>query len=272
MAVSGQITVGSMTIGYDRAGEGLSLVLMHGIGANAAQFRAQMADLSDAFDVIAWDAPGYGRSSDPPGDWTMAEYADTLAGFLDALGIEKAHLLGQSWGGVLAQQFYGQYGDRVRSLILSDTTLGGDAARSDTDTRLQARLRAADTMTPAAFAHARAPQLLAPNAPPALLHEVEAVLAQIHPEGFRTAAIALAHADTRAILPRIMVPTLVLCGELDQVTRPMVGTRLLSEIPGARIVEFADAGHLANQEQPDRYNATVRDFLRTVAPFGTESD
>jgi pimeloyl-ACP methyl ester carboxylesterase len=265
MAGSGHVTVHGMTIGYDRAGVGAPLVLLHGIGANASQFRRQLEGLSDEFDVIAWDAPGYGRSSDPPGDWTMAEYADVLASVFDALGITWAHVLGQSWGGVLAQQFYGRYAARVRSLILSDTTLGGDAARSDSETRLQTRLRAADSMTPAAFARARAPQLLPPNAPPELLREVEETLAQIHPAGFRNAAIALAHTDVRDVLPRIGVPTLVLCGELDQVTRPAVGTRLMADIPGAQLVEFQGAAHLANQEQPDRYNATVREFLRGVA-------
>ena len=82
--------------------------------------------------------------------------------------------------------------------------------------------------------------------------------------GFRSAAIALAHADTRAVLPHIAVPTLVLCGEYDQVTPPALGTRLIGEIPGARVVEFAGAGHMGNMEQPARYNATVREFLDAV--------
>ena len=66
------------------------------------------------------------------------------------------------------------------------------------------------------------------------------------------------------MLPRIAVPTLVLCGEHDRVTPPALGTRLIGEIPGARIIEFTGAGHLANMEQPARYNATVREFLETV--------
>jgi pimeloyl-ACP methyl ester carboxylesterase len=165
---------------------------------------------------------------------------------------------------VLAQQFYGAYPGRVRSLILSDTTLGGDAIRPDTETRLHGRLKAAATMTAAEFARARAPQLLAPDPPADLLAEVEAILAQTHMAGFRSAALALAHADTRAVLPRIAVPTLVLCGERDQVTPPALGTRLIDEIPGARRVIFAGAGHMGNMEQPARYNATVREFLDTA--------
>ncbi len=264
MVTAGHVAVRGVRIAYDRAGAGPPLVLMHGIAGNASAWRTQMDNLSDAYDVIAWDAPGYGRSDDPPGDWPMAEYAEYLAGFLDALGIAQTHLLGQSWGGVLAQQFYGAYPARVRSLILSDTTLGGDATRPDSETRLQGRLHIAATMTAAEFARVRAPQLLAPNPPAAVFAEVEAMLAGTHMAGFRSAAIALAHADTRAVLPRIAVPTLVLCGEHDQVTPPVLGTRLIDVIPGARLVIFPGAGHLGNMEQPARYNATVREFLDTA--------
>ena len=264
MADAGQVTVRGLTIGYKRAGQGPPLMLLHGIGGNTAQFRRQLDGFSDEFTAIAWDAPGYGRSDDPPGGWTMADYSDHLAGFFDALGIERAHLLGQSWGGVLAQQFYGRYPDRVRSLILSDTTLGGDATRPDGEQRLQSRLQAAETMKPTEYARARAPRLLSAAPSPALLHEVEAMLAEMHPAGFRSAAIALAHADTRDVLPRIAVPTLVLCGERDQVTAPAVGTWLIAEIPQARLVIFPGSGHLSNQEFPEQYNATVREFLQSV--------
>ena len=264
MATIGHITVRGLRIAYDRAGQGPPLVLLHGIGANASAWRTQLDGLSNAFDVIAWDAPGYGRSDDPPHDWPMAEYADCFAGFLDGLGIAQAHLLGQSWGGVLAQEFYRHHADRVASLILADTTLGGDVTRDDGETRLHARLRALETMTPAEYAHARAPQLLAPDPSPDVLREVETIFAQIHPAGFRSAAIALASADVRAVLPRIRVPTLVLCGEQDQVTSPTIGARLIGEIPNARMIVFPGVGHLNNMEQPDHYNATVRAFLDAI--------
>jgi len=90
------------------------------------------------------------------------------------------------------------------------------------------------------------------------------MLAQIHPAGYRSAAIAISRADVRDVLPRIAVPTLVLCGELDRVVPPSVGTRLVGEIRGAQVVTFAGAGHLGNMEQPDRYTATVREFLHAV--------
>jgi pimeloyl-ACP methyl ester carboxylesterase len=260
MVDAGQVIVGTVTIAYDRSGSGPELVLLHGIGGTPWHY--QFTGLTDAFTVIAWHAPGYGRSSDPDGEWTMAEYAESLAGFVEALGIPRAHFLGQSWGGVLVQEFCRAHAHCVRSLILSDTTLGGDAIRPDAMDRLAVRLRAAETMTAAEFARVRTPQLLAPNPSPEIAQEVEATLARmIHPAGFRNAAIALAHADTRDVLPRIAVPTLVLCGELDPITPPTVGTKLIHEIPHAQLTIIPGAGHLGSIEQPEHYNAAVRTFL-----------
>jgi pimeloyl-ACP methyl ester carboxylesterase len=81
-------------------------------------------DLSDRFRVVAWDAPGAGSSSDPPDPFTITNRAQCLAGFLDVVGIERAQILGLSWGVILAQEFYRLYPARVLALILSDTYLG----------------------------------------------------------------------------------------------------------------------------------------------------
>jgi pimeloyl-ACP methyl ester carboxylesterase len=263
MVEAGQVAVRGVTIAYDRAGTGPELVLLHGIGGTP--WRHVFAALEDDYTVIAWHTPGYGRSSDPDGEWTMAEYAESLAGFIDALNLTRVHFLGQSWGGVLVQEFYRQHAERVRSLVLSDTTLGGDAARPDAMDRLAVRLRAAETMTAAEFARVRTPQLLAPDTAPAVAEEVEATMARmVHPAGFGNAAIALAHADTRDVLPHIAVPTLVLCGEFDPITPPAVGTKLIGEIPGAQLTIIPGAGHLGCIEQAEPYTAAVRAFLRAT--------
>jgi pimeloyl-ACP methyl ester carboxylesterase len=263
MVEANQVMVRGAAIAYERAGAGPALVLLHGIGGTP--WREQFAGLADAFTVIAWHAPGYGRSADPDGDWTMAEYAAALAGFLGALGVVRAHFLGQSWGGMLVQEFAREHAGRIRSLILSDTTLGGDAARADSRERLATRLRAAETLTAAEFARVRTPQLLAPDTPPAVAREVEASLARmLRPAGFRTAALALAHTDTRAVLPHLTMPMLVLCGEHDRVTPRAVGTALIGALPDARLVIIPGAGHLACIEQPERYNAAPRAFLQGV--------
>ncbi|MGH9196329.1 MAG: alpha/beta fold hydrolase, partial [Acidimicrobiia bacterium] len=93
------------SIAYREAGQGAALVLLHGFLCDSRCWRRQVDGLSDQFRVVAWDAPGAGLSADPPETFTTAEYAGRLAGFLDALGIERAHVVGLSWGGILAQEF-----------------------------------------------------------------------------------------------------------------------------------------------------------------------
>jgi pimeloyl-ACP methyl ester carboxylesterase len=257
------VEVRGLRTAYLRAGSGPYLVMLHGIGGNAGQFRRQLDAMADLRTVIAWDAPGYVGSDDAPEGWTMEDFADHLSGFLDALGIEQADVVGQSWGGVLAQVFYGRHPKRVRSLILSDTSAGGGSQPEDAgQAALQARLKALDTMTTAELAHRRAPAVLGPNPSRVMLLEAEQMMAQIRPSGYRTAAIVLANADTRPIHSTVSVPTLVICGEHDQIIAPGTGEVLRDAIPGARLVTIQGAGHLSSQEQPDAWNAVVREFLQ----------
>src|SRR5262249_34554509 len=99
----GTRTSHGLTLHYMRAGSGPALLLLHGIGSNSRSFRHQLADLSDGFDLIAWDAPGYGQSSDPADAFTLENLADRAVALLDELEIQRAHVLGVSMGGVIAQ-------------------------------------------------------------------------------------------------------------------------------------------------------------------------
>jgi pimeloyl-ACP methyl ester carboxylesterase len=243
-------TIGETTIHFESAGSGFPLVLLHGLGSNARSWSRQLEDLSKDFLVIAWDAPGYGRSSDPAGTPTILYYAQRLRELLDALSLPEVFLLGQSMGGVIAQEFYRTHSQYVKSLILSDTSYGGPKSR------LEERLRKIRTLTPAELAAERAPQLLSASAPQPVLSETIDIMSEIRPAGYEFAAIALAEANTRGALERIRVPLLLIWGENDTVT-PM-----WTELPaGAELVVIAGAGHLCNAEQPARFNDAVRKFL-----------
>lgn len=260
------VDVEGLNIHYDQRGAGPDVALFHGIGGNTRLWRYQLEGLSDSFRVTAWDTPGYGGSDDPDGDdWTMADYARIAAGFLDALGIERAHIVGQSWGGVLVQELYCGYPERFRSLTLSDTTAGGGSRPAEErEATLRARLAALESMTPAQLASQRVQALLMPDAPAQLVAEVESVLAEIRPPGYRMAAIALANADTRAVHASVSVPTLVIAGDHDQITSPERSRELHAAIPGSRLVIIENAGHLACVERAELYNATLRAFFDDV--------
>jgi len=237
------------------------LLLLHGIGSNSRSFRHQ-SELADAYDVIAWDAPGYGRSDDPPHALSMAENADAAARLLDELTIERAHVLGVSMGGVIAQLLYHRRPLRVASLILVDTTAGGSSPE-----RLRQRLDAIDHLGPRRLAEQRAPQLVRTDAPAALVEELTDIMAEVRPAGYRAAALALAATDLTRLLPNISVPTLVMHGEDDAIVPLATGRELAAAIPGAQLHVIAKAGHVSNQEQPGAFNAAVRAFLRERTPL-----
>ena len=259
------VEINGLRVAYQRVGKGPTLVLLHGILSDSRAWASQLADLAARFTVVAWDAPGAGDSSDPSGPFSASDYADCLSAFMEALDLEAAHVLGLSWGGVLAQELYRQHPERVRSLILADTYAGwkGSLPRAICDERLAACLRESE-LPPEEWVPGWVPGLLTENAPQELRDEVAEIMSDFHPAGYRAMALALASTDSRDLLPQIRVPTLLLWGDGDERAPLSVAEQLREGIPGARLVVIADAGHESNLEQPARFNAAVSDFCRSV--------
>jgi pimeloyl-ACP methyl ester carboxylesterase len=245
-------TLDGAIIHYETAGNGFPLVLLHGIGSNSRSWQHQLSGLSQDFQVIAWDAPGYGRSSDLPPviKPAMSVYADRLRDLLNSLRLNQVFLLGHSTGGVIAQEFYRTYPDYVRALILADTRCVPSKAG------LEERLNSIRTLTPAELAAERGPKLLSRNATPDVVREVISIMAEVRPAGYEFAAIALAESDTRNVIRSLRVPTLLIWGAEDQITP------LWDEQPaGSQLEIIPGAGHLCYLEQPERFNAIVKEFL-----------
>jgi pimeloyl-ACP methyl ester carboxylesterase len=118
------VVVDGQRVAYRAAGSGAPLVLLHGGLVDSRAWRREIEALSAEFHVIAWDAPGCGRSSDPPADVTLDDYADTVAALLDTLDVGPAHVLGHSFGGGLALAVYERHARLVRSLILESAFAG----------------------------------------------------------------------------------------------------------------------------------------------------
>lgn len=254
-----RVLVNGVSIAYQRAGNGPVLVLLHGFALDSRSWRPQIESLSHWFSVIAWDAPGAGESQDPPATFTIGDWADALAGVLDANGAQRAHILGLSWGGLLAQEFYRRYPTRVISLLLSGTYAGwtGSLPAPVAEARLDAALE--DSMLPAGdFVEKYLPGMFSDSPTQAARTELGGIMADFHPAGFRLMATVLARADTRDLLPSIRVPTLLIWGDADKRSPLAVGLTMRDAIPGARLEVIAAAGHLSNLERPDDFNALVR--------------
>jgi pimeloyl-ACP methyl ester carboxylesterase len=255
------VEVDGQTIAYRQAGEGPALVLLHGFLSDSRCWRQQLSRLSDQFRVIAWDAPGAGSSSDPADTFTTASFAHCLARFLDAVGIERAHLLGLSWGGILAQEFYRLYAERCRSLVLADTYAGWRGSLPETVWRSRLATCLEDAGGPPEGLIAKfLPGVFADVAPQHLRDEYSAIVSEFHPAGFRLMALSCAEVDTTHLLPGIGVPTLLIWGDDDRRSPLSVAEQFHAAIPGAELAVIPNAGHVSNMERPDVFNSHVRRF------------
>jgi len=263
-----EFSLGNLRIVYRESGHGSPLVLLHGGGDDSRSWRWQIDGLADEFTVMAWDAPGCGSSSDVPQSWRMPDYADTLAEWLKAVGVEWPHILGLSWGSSVALEFYRRYPKVPASLILVGAYAGwaGSLPPEEVAARLESVLAAADL--PREQLLTGWPGVLSSSAPRELMDEMAEIWADnagsIHPGGYRAMVHSMAEADLRGVLPRIRIPTLLIYGELDQRAPLKVANELHTRIPSAKLVVIPGVGHLANVEAPDEFNDHVRQFIRSV--------
>jgi 3-oxoadipate enol-lactonase len=250
----------------DTGGDGIPLLLIHGFPLDRTLWTAQVQGLADAARVIAPDLRGWGESGLPGGAVTMDTYADDLRGLLDALGVKNAVVCGLSMGGYIAFAFYRQHAHRVRGLILADTKAGPDSpegkqGRDDNIALARAQGAAAvgDKMLPKMFT----PKTLAARADVA--NAARAMMARQSVAGVVSALKAMRdRPDSTSTLAEITVPTLVIAGAEDQLIPVQEAEAMRAAIRGARLVSIPGAAHLANLEQPDAFNAAVREFLKSL--------
>jgi pimeloyl-ACP methyl ester carboxylesterase len=263
-----RIDVDHRSVFYRDEGDGPAVVLLHGFLCDSRVWQPQLRGLSDGYRVVAWDAAGAGASDDPPEAFAIADWVEDLRRLLDELALEAAHVVGLSWGGLVAQAFYGRYASRVRSLVLSDTYAGwlGSLPADAVEKRL-ARCLSESELAPAEFVARWVPTEFFTDA---VSDEVTSTMADIvtgfHPLGFRLMARSLAENDTTSLLPTIRVPTLLLWGESDQRSPIEVAERFRDAIPNADLRIIPRAGHVSNLEQPDAFTAHVGRFFSSSPP------
>ncbi len=239
------------------------LVLLHGVGANAMYWRFQFAALADRFRLIAWNAPGYMltdalRAEAPDG----RGYADALADFLDAAGIGRAHLMGNSFGSRVAQFFARHHPDRVGRMVLT----GAGVGRRDMPGAAVEAAMAARQAQIAGGGYGfgdRVAALLGPDASADTAALVQHVLRATNPRGFLQAArFGLLSGCTLDFAAALTMPVLLIQGERDRVN-PLESNAapLAAALPDARLQVLAGIGHLPEVEAPAVVNGLVARFL-----------
>lgn len=257
------VDLDGLSVAYECSGNGPPLVLLHGyVGDGPTTWQRQLEDLSDEFMVVAWDAPGAGRSTDPPEDFGIAGYADCLAKFIDRLNLRNPDIVGLSFGGALAIEFSRRHPSVPASLVLASAYAGwaGSLPREAAQQRLQQAL-ALSELDSDKLVDALLPTMFAASAPPELVDAFGAAIRRVHPAGFRAMARASAE-DLREALPLISVRTLLVYGSKDVRAPLAVANALASAIADSTLVVLPGAGHVCNIDAAEDFNRTVRGFLR----------
>jgi pimeloyl-ACP methyl ester carboxylesterase len=256
------VQTAGLEIAYERFGEGPPLVFVHGAGDDGRVWQPQLTALADEFTVVAWDEPGAGRSSDLPANFGLSEYADSLAALIEAVALGPAHVVGISWGGTLILELYRHHPELVATLILVDTYAGwkGSLSKEEVRTRVEGVQRM--LASPAEEFDPTLPGLFVGDPPAEFVPLLTDMAADVRPESFRVALLAMAEADQRDLLPRIAVPTLLIWGEEDVRSPLSVARQFEKAIPGTRLVVIPRAGHVSNLERPEEFNNALREFCR----------
>lgn len=259
-----RIEVDGLRIAYQMEGQGAPVIFLHGFFGDHRVWRRQF-ELADEYTVVAWDAPGCGASSIPPPSFRMTDYADTLAKFVQALRLERPHVIGNSFGGTLALELALRHPAIPRSLVPADGYAGWSGSFPPEVVAQRLGQSLPDLELPAEQIVARwIPGFVSASAPLSVIGELGAIIADFNPDGMRVMILALAEADLRDALPRVTVPTLLIWGDQDVRSPLAVAEDLRARIPGSRLVVIPGAGHLSHVEAPDRFNTEVRSFLRSV--------
>ncbi|HEX6350811.1 MAG TPA: alpha/beta hydrolase [Candidatus Dormibacteraeota bacterium] len=255
------IEVDGLRIAYWMEGEGPPVVFLHGFFGDHRVWRSQF-ELADRYRVVAWDAPGCGSSSVPPSSWSLAEYAECLAGFIDALGLESPHVVGNSFGGSLALKVYDHSPAKLRSLVLADTYAGwsGSFPPEIVEQRLNWSLPDLDLPVDQVVTK-WLPGFVTQAAAEPIVTEMASIISDFNREGMRVMIQALAEADLRDVLPRVAVPVLLVWGGQDVRSPLEVAKAMRSQISTSRLVVLRGAGHLSHVEAPARFNEELRRFF-----------
>jgi pimeloyl-ACP methyl ester carboxylesterase len=238
------------------------LVLNNGILMNAAaSWVFQTPALSRHYRLLQYDCRGQGQSDHPEGPYSMELHAADLAGLLDALSIDRAHIAGASYGGEVAQAFALAYPARVLSLLLLDTAseLGPELRATAESWRDAAHRADAEAFFNASVPWNFSPQFIRDH--PALLADARRRYALLDFPAVTRLCDCFLGVDFTARLGEIAAPTCIITGELDLLKGPAYAHVLQSGIPHAELHILPGAGHATPWERPEEFNTVILGFL-----------
>jgi len=261
-----QVEVDGRTINYDVQGDGEPLLLIPYLTADHACYAFQLPAYTEHFSCISLDLPGSGESDKPAGPYSTDGYADQVASFLDAIGIDRAHVAGVSLGAAVGIHLAARHPDRVRSLSLHSgwhaTDLYLKSVVEQWRTMASVLPTVADVVIQGIFPWCFTPEMYVnrPEFVDTLVDFVRSRPAQPVDAFLAQTDAAIAH-DASAVLREIGAPTLITFGAHDLVCSTRFAEPLNSGINGSELVIFEHLSHAGLHEDPETFNRTTLDFL-----------
>ena len=262
-----QVDVDGLAINYDVQGEGEPLLLIPYLSADHACWAFQLPAYTEHFSCIAIDLPGTGESDKPPGPYSIQGHADQVAAFLGAIGIERAHVAGMSFGAAVGLHLAARHPGRVRSLSLHSGWHASDdylkLVVEQWRTLARTLPTVADVVIQAIFPWCFTPDMYVerPEFVGTLVDFVRGRPAQPVDAFLAQTDAVLAH-DAAAVLGDIDVPTLITFGARDLVCSTRFAEPLKGGIAGSELVVFEHLSHAGLHEDPETFNRATLAFLQ----------
>ena len=261
-------------------GEGELCLFLHGIGGNRSNWSGQLMAVAPFCRGAALDLRGYGDSELGSAPTTISDYLADIQRVQQHFDAEKLHLVGLSYGSWIAACFAQAHPEAVASLTLSGGCTGmSEAGAAERNAFLEARLQPLDAgQAPADFAPSVVPLLKGPSCPPEVEAELLASMSAISAETYRDALTCFTNPPSPLDFTKFHFPVLMMTGEHDWLASPQEIHAVSERIAEAQQANgghsdvlfevLENAGHLANLEQPEAYNAALVGFLKKVTRSG----
>jgi 3-oxoadipate enol-lactonase len=235
------------------------VVLSNSLGSTTSMWDAQADVLAERFRVVRYDTRGHGASPVPAGPYDIDDLVDDVVALLDTLGVERAHFVGLSLGGMTGMRLAAREPGRVDRLVVLCTGARLDPASAWRDRAATVRAEGSGSVAEAVVARwFTAPYL---EAHPEVRIANEAVVAATPAEGYASCCEVIAAMDLRPDLSRIAAPTLAVAGADDPATPPPHLEAIAEGVQDGRLLVVAEAAHLANAEQPQTITSAIIEHL-----------
>ena len=244
---------------FDGAEGAPVVVFSNSLGANLGMWEAQRARFSGDFRTLFYDSRGHGRSGVAPGPYSIEKLGGDVLNLLDSLGFGKVSFCGLSKGGMVGMWLGANAPERIERMVLCSTSAHMPPVEAWRERAHLARTGRLDEIAGAVMERWFTPSFRISR--PQVVERIHRQFLETSLEGYAASCEAIGAMDQREAIRDIRLPTLVVSSSLDPATPPEHGQFIAQSIAGARYAEIADAAHLSNIEQPERFNAVVGEFL-----------